>query len=94
MSAATAPVHPGIQLRLDVKGWALPIRPELLAYLDEFERSHIAMCLRLDDEQTRCARRRSSLSVTAPTPRARGSRCNDALLRRQGGRPAGERGGT
>lgn len=41
-------------MRLDVKGWNLPLRPELLADLNIFEVGHICMVLKLDDEQTSC----------------------------------------
>lgn len=43
-----------IQLALDVRGYALPLRPEVLADLNQFEVGHICACLRLDPEQTAC----------------------------------------
>lgn len=44
-----------VQLRLDgVKGYCLPLRPDLLADLNIFELGRICQVLALDDEQTRC----------------------------------------
>ena len=41
-----------IQQRIDgVAGYGLPLRPEALAELSEFELAHILYCLELDDEQ-------------------------------------------
>jgi hypothetical protein len=45
-----------VQLRIDgAAGYGLPLRPEALAELNEFERGHIFACLDLDPEQGACA---------------------------------------
>jgi hypothetical protein len=45
----------GVQQRLDVQGYALPLDPHVLADLSEFEVAHVLACLDLDDEQRDCA---------------------------------------
>lgn len=55
MTAASTTPFPGTQLRIDgINGYAVPLRPEVLADLDPLEVAHVCMCLRLDDEQTGC----------------------------------------
>jgi len=45
-----------LQLRIDgAVGYGLPLRPEALAELNEFEIAHILGCLDLDDDQTDAA---------------------------------------
>jgi hypothetical protein len=49
-------VTAAIQLRIDgAEGYGLPLRPEALAGLSEFEVAHICSCLELDSEQRQCA---------------------------------------
>ena len=58
-----------VQLRLDgVNGYGLPLRPEALAELTEFEVDHICACLKLDAEQTRCAEAAVALVLTGGYP--------------------------
>lgn len=46
---------PAIQLRLTGEGYALPLRPEALADLNEFEVRHVLRVLDLDDQQVEVA---------------------------------------
>jgi hypothetical protein len=49
-------VSAAIQLRIDgAEGYGLPLRPEALAELSEFELAHICSTLELDADQRRCA---------------------------------------
>jgi hypothetical protein len=49
-------VSAAIQLRIDdATGYGLPLRPEALAELSEFERAHIFGSIGLDPEQRQCA---------------------------------------
>jgi hypothetical protein len=43
------------QLRLAADGYGLPLRPEALARLNQFERHHVYACLGLDAGQEACA---------------------------------------
>ena len=48
-------MNPPGQLRLDVQGYALPLRPHSLAALNALERGHIFLSIGLDDEQAAAA---------------------------------------
>jgi hypothetical protein len=53
----------GVQLRIDgATGYGLPIRPQALAELSDFEVGHILLCLRLDDEQETCVEQAVALA--------------------------------
>jgi hypothetical protein len=49
-------VSAAVQLRIDgANGYGLPLKPEALAELSEFELRHVLRVLDLDDQQMACA---------------------------------------
>jgi hypothetical protein len=62
----------GVQLRLLAGGYALPIRPEVLALESELERAFIYASLRLDEEQEAAAEAAVAAVLAREYPKAVG----------------------